>query len=65
MLCEDLGLYGKPHDKLHLGSNGVYKLVTIIRKCVYGTLFKKTAQSVKPGKLYSTAAKGAPGRYPS
>ena len=64
MLCNDLGVYGKPNDKLHLGSNGIFKLVTIIRKCVYGNLFKEPAQSVKTDKLYTTAVKGAPRRGP-
>ena len=64
LLSNEMGLYKKPYDKLHLGSHGIHKIVEIIRTCVYGTLVKKSAKSAMADKLYATAVRGAPERRP-
>ena len=65
LLSNQMGLYKKPYDILHLGAGGIYELVKTIRTCVYGSLpLRKSAKPVTAGKPYAAAVKSAPRRLP-
>ena len=50
LLADELGLYWKPDDPLHLGSRGIRVLANMIRHCVYG--------SATTGRSYSSVLVG-------
>ena len=50
-LSEYMGRFKKPNDSLHLGANGIMKLVKLIRTCVYGS------DKVKPNRSFTDVVK--------
>ena len=51
-LSDYMGRFKKPSDPLHLGSNGILKLVKLIRTCVYGS------DKVTSNRLFTDVVKG-------